>query len=152
MFFWNFLAGPTDVGNLISGFSTFSKSNLNIWKFMVHELLKPGLENFEHYFASVWDECNCTIDWTFFVIAFLWDWNENWPFPVQWPLLSFPNFLHIESSTFTASSFRIWKSSTGFPSPPLGLFVEMLPKAHLTLHSRILGSRWVITPSWLSGS
>ena len=43
----------TDVGNLISGSSAFSKSNLNIWKFTVHILLKPGLENFEHYFASV---------------------------------------------------------------------------------------------------
>jgi len=49
---------PTDVGNLISGSSTFSKSSLNIWKFTVHVLLKPGLENFEHYFTSVWDECN----------------------------------------------------------------------------------------------
>ena len=48
----------TDVGNLISGSSAFSKSNLNIWKFSVHILLKPGLENFEHYFASVQDECN----------------------------------------------------------------------------------------------
>ena len=44
---------PMDVGNLISGSSAFSKSSLNIWKFMVHVLLKPGLENFEHYFASV---------------------------------------------------------------------------------------------------
>ena len=44
---------PVDVGNLISGSSAFSKSSLNIWKFMVHVLLKPGLENFEHYFASV---------------------------------------------------------------------------------------------------
>ena len=44
---------PTDVGNLISGFSAFSKSSLNIWKFTVHVLLKPGLENFEHYFTSV---------------------------------------------------------------------------------------------------
>ena len=44
---------PTDVCNLISGFSAFSKSSLNIWKFMVHVLLKPGLENFEHDFASV---------------------------------------------------------------------------------------------------
>ena len=48
-----FFNDPTDVGNLISGSSAFSKSNLNIWKFMVHILLKPGLENFEHYFASV---------------------------------------------------------------------------------------------------
>ena len=48
-----FLYDPADVGNLISGSSDFSKSSLNIWKFMVHVLLKPGLENFEHYFASV---------------------------------------------------------------------------------------------------
>ena len=48
-----FFDDPEDVGNLISGSSAFSKSSLNIWKFMVHLLLKPGLENFEHYFASV---------------------------------------------------------------------------------------------------
>ena len=55
-------------------------------------------------------------------------------------------------STFTASSFRIWNSSSGIPSPPLVLFVVMLFKAHLTSHSRMSGSRWMITPSWLSGS
>ena len=49
----HFFDDPTDVGNLISGSSAFSKSSLNIWKFMVHILLKPGLENFEHYFASL---------------------------------------------------------------------------------------------------
>ena len=54
---------------------------------------KPGLENFEHYLTSVWDECNYAVVWAFFGIAFLWDWNENWPFPVLWPLLSFPNLL-----------------------------------------------------------
>ena len=48
-----FFDDPTDAGNLISGSSAFSKTNLNIWKFMVHILLKPRLENFEHYFASV---------------------------------------------------------------------------------------------------
>ena len=64
MFFWNSCFGydlllfihcydPTDVGNLISGSSAFSKSSLNIWKFTIHVLLKPGLENFEHYFASM---------------------------------------------------------------------------------------------------
>ena len=84
---------PTDVGNLISGSSPFSKSSLNIWNSSVHILLKPGLENFEHYFASMWNDCNCVIVWTFFGIALLWDWNENWPFPVLWPLLSFPNLL-----------------------------------------------------------
>ena len=61
-------------------------------------------------------------------------------------------FWHIECSSLTASSFRIWNSSTGIPSPPLALFVVMLPKTHLTLHSRMPGSRWVITPLWLSGS
>ena len=49
----HFLDDPTDVGNLISGSAAFSKSSLNIWNFIVHILLKPGLENFEHYFASV---------------------------------------------------------------------------------------------------
>ena len=88
-----FFNEPTDVGNLISGSSAFSKSSLYIWNFSVHILLKPSLENFEHYFASVWDECKCAVVWTFFGIAFLRDWKENCPFPVLWPLLSFPNLL-----------------------------------------------------------
>ena len=88
-----FLYDPMNDVNLISDSSAFSKSSLNIWKFLVHVLLKPSLENFEHYFASVWDECNCAVVWAFFNIALLWDWNENWPFPVLWPLLSFPNLL-----------------------------------------------------------
>ena len=74
----SFFDDPADVGKLISGSSAFSKSSLYTWKFTVHVLLKPGLENFEHYFASVWDECNCAVVSTFFGIAFLWDWNENW--------------------------------------------------------------------------
>ena len=84
---------PADVGNLISGSSAFSKSSLNIWKLMVHILLKPYFQNFEDYFTSVWDECNCVVVWAFFGIAFLRDWNENWLFLVLWPLLSFPNLL-----------------------------------------------------------
>ena len=52
---------PMDIGNLISGSSAFSKSGLNVWKFTNHILLKPGLENFEHYFASVCDECDCVV-------------------------------------------------------------------------------------------
>ena len=142
-----FFYDPTDVGNLIFGSSVFSKTSLNILKFMVHVLLKPGLENFEHYFTSVWDDCNCAVLWAFFGIAFLWDWNENWPFPVLWPLLSFLNLPSYECLTFTDSSFRIWNSSAGILSPPLALFVVMLPKAHLTSHSSMYGSRWVITPS-----
>ena len=88
-----FFYDPMDAGNLTSGFSAFSKSILNIWEFSVHILLKPHLENFEHYFASMWDECDCVVVWRFFGIAFLWDWNENWPFPVLWSLLSFSNLL-----------------------------------------------------------
>ena len=88
-----FFDDPTDVGYLISGSSAFSKSSLKIFKFMVHVLLKPCLENFEHYFTSVWEECNCAVVWAFFGIAFLWDCNENSPFPVLWPQLSFPNLL-----------------------------------------------------------
>ena len=100
-----FFDDPADVGNLISDSPAFCKTSLNIWKFTVHVLLKPGLENFEHYFISVWDECNCAVVWAFFGIAFLWDWNENWPFPVLWPLLCFPNLLaylvhHFHSITF----------------------------------------------------
>ena len=66
-----------------------------------------------------------------------------WVFQICW---------RIECSTFTASSFRTWNSSPGIPSPPLALFVVMLPKAHVTSHSRMSGSGWVTTPSWLSGS
>ena len=147
-----FFDDPTDVGNLIFGSSAFSKSSLNIWKFMVHILLKSDLENFEHYFASMCDECNCAIVLAFLSFPFLGigiksdllqSCGHCWVFQICW---------HIECSTFTASSFRIWNSSTGIPSPPLALFIVMLPKAHLTLHSRMSGSRWVITPLWLSGS
>jgi len=69
-------------------------------------------------------------------------WGHCWVFQISWPF---------ECSTFAASSFRIWNSSNGIPSPPLALFLLMLPKVHLTSHSRMSGSRWVITPSWLSG-
>ena len=99
LFFWNciflsFLWSSIYFGSLISGSSAFSKSSLYIWKFLVHILLKPSLKNFEHYLASMWNECNYTVLWTVFGVAFLWDWNENWPFPaLWWPLLSFPSFL-----------------------------------------------------------
>ena len=68
---------PMDVCNLNSGSSDFSKSSFNLWRFSVYVRLKPGLENFEHYFTSVWDECNCAVVWTFFGTDCLWDWNEN---------------------------------------------------------------------------
>ena len=105
-----------------------------------------GSSWFTYYWSLPWrimcNENNCMVVWTFSGIAFLWDWNENWPFPVLWPLLSFHICWYIECSTLTASSFRIWNSS----SPPLALFVIMFPKAHLTSHSRMSGSSWVTTP------
>ena len=77
MFFWNSLAflviqqKMLAIWALKAGSSAFSKASLNIWKFTVHVLLKPGLENFEHYFAIVWDECNCAVLSAFFGTAFL---------------------------------------------------------------------------------
>ena len=132
-----FFYDPVDVGNLISSSSALSKSSLNIWNFTVHKLLKPGLENFEHYFASMWDEYNCVVVWTFFglpffVIGMKADFFQccgHWRvFQVCW---------HIECSPSTASSFSIWNSSAGIPSPPLALFTVMLPKAHFRLDFRL---------------
>ena len=100
----------------------------------------------------MWDEYKCTIGWTVFGIASLWDWNENWPFPALWPLMSFSNLLAYWVQHFNiASSFRLSNSSTGILSPPLVLFIVILPKAHLTLDSGISGTRLVIIPSWLPG-
>ena len=126
MLFWNSLAFsviPADVGNLISGSSVFSKTSLHIWKFIVHVLLKPGLENFEHYVTSMWDECNCAVVWAFFGTNFFGTGMKTdlfqscghcWVFQICW---------HIGCRTFTASSFKIWNSSTGIPSPPIVLFI-----------------------------
>ena len=121
-----FFDEPADVGNLISGSSAFSKSSLNIWKFSVHVLLRPCLENFEHYFASMWDECNCVVVWAFFGLPFFGigmktdlfqSYGHYWVFQICW---------HIDCNTLTVSSFRIWNSSTLITSPPLDLFIVML--------------------------
>ena len=87
-----FFCDPTDVGNLISGSSAFSKFSLYTWKFSVHVLLKLSLKNFKHYLASLWNECNCVVVWSLFGIALL-GWNEKCPFSVLWPLWSFPHLL-----------------------------------------------------------
>ena len=148
-----FLHYPMDVGNLISGSSAFSNSSLSTWKFSVHILLKLHLEKFEHYFASLWDDWivqsfEHSLALPFFGIGMKTDLFQScghcWVFQNCW---------HIDCSTFTASSFRIWNSSTGIPSPPLAFFMVMLSKAHLTSHSRMSGSRWVwvITPLSLYG-
>ena len=54
---------------------------------------RTGLKDFQHYLASMSNEHNCTVVWTFFGSALLWDWNQNWPFPILWPLASFLNLL-----------------------------------------------------------
>ena len=100
----------------------------------------------------MWDECNSVVVWTLFCTAFLWSvmktdlfqsCGHGWVFQICW---------HIDRSTFTASSLKIWNSSIDIASPPLTLFMVVLPKAHLTSHSRMSGSQWVITPSWLTVS
>ena len=74
---------PVEVGNLISSSSAFSKTNLNIWKFTVHLLMKPGLENVEYYFASMWDKGNYVVVWPFFGIFSLGtEWKLTFSSPV----------------------------------------------------------------------
>ena len=140
-----------DVGNWISGSSAFSKSSLNIWKFTVHVCWSPSWrilsitllacemsaigQLFEHSLALPFFGTGVKTD-------LFQSCGHCWVFQTCW---------HIECSTFTALSFRIWNSSTGIPSPPLALFLVMLSKAYLTSLSSMSGSRWVITSLWLSG-
>ena len=119
---------------------------------MVHVLLKPDLENFEHYFTSMWDECNCAVVWASLALPFFGIGMKTELFQFCGHCWVFQICCHIECSTFTSSSFQIWNRSTGILSPSLALFIVILPKAHLTSHSRISGSRWVIIPLWLSPS
>ena len=155
MFFWNSLA--------------FSKIQqmLAIWSLVPLPFLNPawtsGSSWFMYYWSLAWRILSITLRvcemsaivqqfehslaLPFFGIGMKTDIFQScghcWVVQICW---------HIECSTFTASSFRIWNSPAGIPSPPLALFVVMLPKPHLTSHSRMSGSRWVITPLWLSGS
>ena len=116
----------------MSGSSQFT----SCWSLARRILRITLLEHFEHFLAL-----------SFFGIGMKTDLFQScghcWVFQIC---------CHIECSTLKTSSFRIWNRSTGIPSPPLALFVVMLPKAHLTSHARMSGSRWVITPLWLSGS
>ena len=100
-----FYDDPADVGNLISASSALSKTSLNIWKFSVPILLKPTLKNFEPYFASVLDECNCVVVWTFFGIAFLRDLEENWPFSSPVATAEFSKFVSILSAALHSIIF-----------------------------------------------
>ena len=139
---------------------------LEMWSLVPLPLLNPawtsGSSQFMYCWSLAWRilsitllvcEMNAIVWWCehslalpFFGIGVKTDLFQScgrcWVFQICW---------HIKCSTFTALSFRIWNSSTGIPSPALTLFIVMLPKAHLTSHSRMCGSRWVITPSWLSG-
>ena len=144
--FFCFLQDPMIVGNLIFGSSAFLNPACISVKFLVHILLKPGLKDFEHNLARMKNETNCTVVSTFFGIGMkidpFWSCGYCWVFQVG---------SHIECSTLTASFFQIWNRSAGIPLPPLALFIVMLPKAHLTLHSRTFSSRWVTAASWLPG-
>ena len=138
---------------------------LAIWSLVPLPLLKPAWTCGSSWFTYCWSLAWRILSITLLAcemmqlcgsLSILWhclslglEWKLTFSSPVATAV--FQIFLHIECSSFLASSFRIWNSSTGIPSPLLALFVVMLPKAHLTSHSRMSGSRWVITPSWLSG-
>ena len=155
MFLWKFLAFP-----LIQWI-------LAIWSLVPLPFLNPtwttGNSQFMYYWSLAWRilsiillACEMSgIVWRFehslalpfFGIGMKTDLfqfcRHCWVFQVCW---------HIECNTFTTSSFGIWNSSTGIPSLALALFVVMLPKVHMASHSRMSGSRLVITPQCLSGS
>ena len=145
----------------------YDQRMLAIWSLVLLPFLNPawtsGSSQFTYSWSLAWrilsitlvvSEMNAIVWWfehslalPFFGIGMKTDLFQScghcWVFQICW---------RSECNTFTASSFTIWNSSTGIPSPPLALFIVMLPKAHLTLHSKMSGSRWVITPSWLSWS
>ena len=107
--FYCLLHDAVNVGNLISASSSSLEPSLYIWKFSVHIMLKPRLNNFEHKLARMWKEHSCMVVWTFFGIALIWDWNENWTFPVLWPLLSFPKLLTYWVQHFHSIIFQDFK-------------------------------------------
>ena len=125
-----FFDDPTNVGNLISGSSDFSKSSWTIWKFIVQILLKSGLENFEHYFTR----CEISAIVRLFVhslaLPFL---GLEWKLTCSSPVATaeFSKFAGILSAALSQHHFRIWNSSTGSPSPPLALFIVILPQCLL---------------------
>ena len=120
----SFFDDATDVGSLISGSSAFSKFSLNIWKFSLHILLKLGLENFEHYFASMWVQLCDSLNILWHCPSLGLAWKLTFSSPVATAV--FQICWYIECSTFTASSFKVWNSSTGIPWLPLALFIGPL--------------------------
>ena len=97
----------------------------------VQNVEKPSLRSHLLSYTRVWDECNCAVGGVFLGIAFLWDWNENWLFRSRGHCWVFQICWHIECSTFIASSFRIWNSSAGIPSPPLAYHTHWIQRASL---------------------
>ena len=79
-----FLYDPANVSNLISGVSAFFKPRLDVWKFLVHIMLTSRMQDFNHDLTSMGDECNCPMVSTFFSTTLLGNWDEDWPFSVQW--------------------------------------------------------------------
>ena len=153
MFYWNSLAffdNPADVGNLslvpllllkptwASGSSQFTYCWSLAWRILSITLLTCEMSAIVRLFEH-------SLTLAFFgngmKTHFLWSYGHCWVFQICW---------HIECSTFKASSFSIWNSSVGIPSPPLALSIAVLPKDHLTSHSSISGPRLVIPPSWRS--
>ena len=132
-------------------FLCLSKLSLDIWKFSVHIMLNLACRILS-ITLLVWEMNSSPVTWIFFITALLGNWDEDWPFPVLWSLLVFQICWHIEWNTLTASSFRILNNSSGIPSPLLALLTAVLPKSHLTSHSRMSASGWVTATSWLSGS
>ena len=147
VFFWNCLAFSMIQKMmaiwLLDPLPLLSPS-LDIWKFSFHIMLKPSMQDFKHNLTTVEDECNCLVVWIFFGNVLLRNWDEDWHFPHfydLWPLLGFPNLLTYWVQNL-ASSVRISNSSAGIPSFLPALLTALLPKAHLTSHSRISGF-WV---------
>ena len=140
-----FLHDPGTIGNLISGSSSFSKPNMDIWKSLVHIMLKPIMQDFKHDLTSM----SATSQWlthslvlTFLEVGMRIDLFQScghcWVFQICW---------RNECNTLMASSFRVLRNSTGIPSHPLALLTAVFSKAHLTSHYRISGSWWLTTPS-----
>ena len=100
-----------------SGSSRFTYCWSLAWRILSITLLACEMSTI----VQLWNEQNCMVVWAFFGITLLWNWNENWPFPVLWPLLSFPNLLTYLVQHFKASSFRVLNSSAGIPSLLLAL-------------------------------
>ena len=140
-----FLHDPGGVDNLVSGSSSFSKPSMDIWKSLVHIMLKLIMQDFKHALTSM----SATVQWLAhsLVLPFLetgmridlfQSCGHCWVFQICW---------RIECNTLMASSFRVLHSSTGIPSYPLALLTAVLSKAPLTSHSSISGSWWLTIPS-----